>query len=900
MAKATQSNRLMRIDTPLGKDYLLINSVIGKETISELYEFKLELFYDEEDNDNFKVTLIDPAKLLGQNVLVSMEQPDGTKRKFAGIINEFSEIGRNRQFTTYSAKLVPDVWKLTQNSGYRIFQYKSVPEIIAIMLEGFDSTQQLTRAYKPRTFCVQFNESDFDFLSRIMEEEGIFFYFDHSSGKERIIIRDDYTKPQDIEGDVDVPIFSKDNESKTVWEPSVTSWQTSHKLMTGKVTMWDYKFQLPKKKLDASMQSRFNFGGSHDMEHFIYPGIYATNYDGKDRTGGDQTAELDQLFKDNKTYAQNRMMELDSQKKVVQGRSDSCSFTAGFRFILKNHPTREFNAPYILLSCEHRLFQTPGYFAGQDIAQEYSNSFTCIPHGEGHPEFRPTKKTTKPMALGTQTAFVVGPEDEEIYVDGYGRVLVQFHWDRDGENKAGSSCWIRVAKDLAGNKYGSMFIPRIGQEVIVDFIGGDPDQPIITGSVYNPDTMPHYELPKYKTLSYIKTRTSPDDGKGFNELRFEDKQGKEQVFVHSQKRADFRFRGSFYETCGGNRQERVGVRSDNKPGGNLAITVGGSHDLHVKADEFIGVDGKLNEGVKGDVVEGYDGNQQTVVKSKVEVNAKEITLEGSQKVTLKVGSSCVIVDMMGITIQGPMVKINSGGAAAPTGPAIIDAPLDAESADTGEPGYLDRPRRGGGRGRTRRTLNGQHAPSVTRNDDGSYSVGGDKLRVEGNDAFVGEALSDLSTLYNTPTGKHTMDSINAGRHPTTIRELPMNQAPGVGGGQATPVDGDAAAADPSKGSGTVIEYAPNYTPQYTNQDGDSVDGVRPAVLGHEMIHADHSSQGNDKFGNSEPAEPTSNEEESQTIGIHGHSNDSNTENDLIRELGGDYQREDHDFTVTSD
>ena len=172
------------------------------------------------------------------------------------------------------------------------------------------------------------------------------------------------------------------------------------------------------------------------------------------------------------------------------------------------------------------------------------------------------------------------------------------------------------SKDLAGKKYGSMYIPRIGQEVIVDFLEGDPDQPIITGSVYNSEMMPHYELPKFKTLTYIKTRTSPDDGQGFNELRFEDKKGKEQVFIHSQKRMDTRVRGSFYETCGGNRQERIGVRTDNQPGGNLAITVGGNYDLHVKEAEYIGIDDKLNEAVGADVVEDYQAKQSTLVSNK--------------------------------------------------------------------------------------------------------------------------------------------------------------------------------------------------------------------------------------------------------------------------------------------
>jgi hypothetical protein len=263
-----------------------------------------------------------------------------------------------------------------------------------------------------------------------------------------------------------------------------------------------------------------------------------------------------------------------------------------------------------------------------------------------------------------------------------------------------------------------MYIPRVGQEVIVDFLEGDPDQPIIVGSVYNAQNMPHYDLPKYKTLSYIKTHSTPKH-QGYNELRFEDKAKKEQVFLFSQKRMDFRARGSHYETCGGNRQETIGYKvkdgDDEQKGGNLAITVGGNFDLHVCGDQYIGIDKKLFESVKSDVAEEYKGQLQTVVTSKTELNAKEITLEAFTKISLRVGATCVILDLSGVTIQGPMVKINSGGSATPTAPIQMGDPLDAEQADTGEPGYCDRPRQGGGGGGRRwRTVNGQHAPVIKK------------------------------------------------------------------------------------------------------------------------------------------------------------------------------------------
>ncbi|MGI8542264.1 MAG: bacteriophage T4 gp5 trimerization domain-containing protein, partial [Aridibacter sp.] len=327
------------------------------------------------------------------------------------------------------------------------------------------------------------------------------------------------------------------------------------------------------------------------------------------------------------------------------------------------------------------------------------------------------------------------------------------------------------------------------------------DRPIITGSVYNDQTMPHYELPKYKTLSYIKTRTSPDDGKGFNELRFEDKKDKEQVFIHSQKRMDTRVRGSFYETCGGNRQERIGVRTDNKPGGNLAITVGGNYDLHVKEAEYIGIDDKLNEAVKADVVEDYQGNQQTLVKTKRELNAQQIIFEASQKISLKVGGNCIVIDSSGITIAGTMVKINSGGFGAETGNPSIDDPLDAASADTGEPGWLDRPRTGGSRGRNRRQLNSQHyiAPprpgedariTDMRNTLQDSAEGRHALEVY--DRYDVQPVFDPSdgSYYSEDTNSMTLDSTETPQDSALTFVHEMNHAEAANEGTSADIEND--------------------------------------------------------------------------------------------------------------
>lgn len=699
--------------TPLAQDFLLIKRIRAAEGISQLFRYELEMLHEETEVGS-AATLIDPQQLLGQKMTVSVRQDDGAERFFNGICVDFTQGNRNEHFSKYKAELVPQLWLLTQKTQSRIFQNMSVPEILRKVIEGFEYDDEIQGTFEPRNYCVQYRESDWDFASRLMEEEGIYYYFEHTAESHRLIIGNTPGSHRPCPTKAEIPFAEDISVDQEEWAGRVTSWRVANKVRAGKFTLRDYNFQLPTNSLEAVQMSRFNIGGNQEVEVYDHPGEYAKRFDGIDAGGGEQPSVLQKVFDDRTRTVGIRQEEIDVAYKSSPGASDCCAMTAGYRFQLTTHPVAANNRNHVLVSVRTEAVQTPSYISDDTVMNPYSVSFASIPQGEGQAPFRPLRRTAKPIVHGSQTATVTGPAGEEIFVDKYGRVKVQFHWDREGRNDATSSCWLRVSTSIAGNKWGTMFIPRVGQEVIVTFMEGDPDQPIITGSVYNPETMPHYDLPKYKTMTYIKTRTSPDDGKGFNELRFEDKANKEQVFIRSQKRYDLRARGSMYETCGGNRQEVIGVRSDNEPGGNLAITVGGNKDLHIKADNFIGVDGKLNEGIKGDVVEGYDGNQQTVVSNKVEINAKEITLEAFSSVTLKVGASFVKVDLVGVTIEGPLVKINSGGMAAPTGPAIIDDPLDAATADTGEPGYLDRPRTGGGGGgRRRRTLNGQHAPNIT-------------------------------------------------------------------------------------------------------------------------------------------------------------------------------------------
>jgi len=697
----TQEGRLLRLSTPLADDHLLIKKIRAFEGISQMFRYDLELLH-EEDEAGSEPTLVDPAQLLGQKMTVSAAQEDGSTRFFNGICVDFTQGNRNERFSKYRAEIVPQLWLLTQNSQSRIFQNISAKDIVLQVLEtgGIELADEIQGTFEPRNYCVQYRESDFNFVSRLMEEEGIYYYFEHTADSHRMILGNTPGSHRECPSKSSIPFEVDVSGDQNEWEGSILSWQVASKIRAGKFTLRDYNFQLPTQNLEAVQMSRFNIGGNQDLEIYDYPGDYAKRFDGIDSGGGEQASALQKVFDDRTRTVGIRQQEIDVAYKSSPGTSDCCALTAGFRFQLTNHPESSNNRNHVLVSVRTEAVQTPSYITDDNVSNAYIVGFTSIPHGEGQAPFRPLRKTEKPVVRGSQTAVVTGPAGEEIFTDKFGRVKVHFHWDRLGQNDATSSCWLRVSTSIGGNKWGTMFIPRIGQEVIVDFMEGDPDQPIITGSVYNAQTMPHYDLPKFKTLSYIKTRTSPDDGKGFNELRFEDKAGKEQVFVHSNKRYDLRAKGSMYETCGGTRQESVG--------GSNARTTGGTLDLHVKDATFVGIDGKLNEAAKGEVVEDYQSSHFTLVGTKSSLNAQEIIMEAKTKISLKVGASCITIEPGIITIAAAMVKINSGGFGTETGDPSIDDPLDAGGADTGEPGFLDRPRTGGGGGRHRRQLHSQH------------------------------------------------------------------------------------------------------------------------------------------------------------------------------------------------
>ena len=674
----TQSGRLLNLSTPLDADFLLLRRMTISEGLSKLFRVRLEMLH-EEDQAGYTPTAVDPQKLIGQAMSVEILQNDGTKRYAHGICIEFIQGNRDTRYTAYHAELVPHVWLLTQRAQSRIFQNVSVPDILKKVLQGLEVTYELQGTFEPRNYCVQYRETDWDFVSRLMEEEGIYYYFEHTQTNHTLIIANTPQSHRDCPTKSEIPIIDISQLGKEEWQGVVRDWGISSSLRTGKYTLWDHNFQLPDKKFDDTENTRVTIGGNDKLEVYDYPGGYAKRFDGIDSGGGEQASELQKIFTDRQRTTKIRQEEMDAGVKGIVGMSDCCSMTAGYRFTLSKHPNNEYNKPFVLVALEIEAVQSPGYASDEVIADPYHAGFTCIPYGEGQPPYRPPRLTPKPVVHGSQTAIVVGPSGEEIFTDKYGRVKVQFHWDREGKYNGSSSCWVRVAQTWAGKKWGAMFIPRIGMEVIVDFLEGDADQPIIVGCVYNAETMPPYTLPDEKTKSTIKTDSSKGGG-GFNELRFEDKKGSEQVFIHAEKNQDIRVKNDCMEL----------IKHDRH------LIIENEQFELVKKDKHLQVKGDHNEKIDGTFSLKVGVDQQNKVGNNYAVDAgmavhikagMTAVIEAGTSLTLKCGGSSININPGGIQIIGtPMLMLNSGGSAGSGAGCSPETPKDPKEADTADPG----------------------------------------------------------------------------------------------------------------------------------------------------------------------------------------------------------------------
>ena len=614
----------LTITTPLG-DRLRVTSFSGTEALSSLFSFIVELESDEP---------VEFDEVVGNAVTVSLEMRGGT-RHVNGIVSRFSAAGAGAT-TAYFAEVVPWLWLLTRQADCRIFQNISVPDIVRQIFGKYtpsDFSIQLRGSYEPREYCVQYRETDFNFVSRLLEEEGIFYFFTHDEGKHTLVLGD---TPQ---AHRESPVVSSLRYVQTMGSPFdvdvVEQFRTELQIRTGRHAGTDYNMTQP----SVDMMAKAHGTDPRPFEIYDFPGFV------------DENAKTEPLAR----FVQLRQQEENAQTTLCVGRSFCRGLTAGHTFELASdppdHSNKRFNGEYLVTSVAHSASVT--FESGGSASFSYQNDFQCIPLSM---PYRPPRRTPTPTIVGVQTAVVVGPVGEEIHVDGHGRVKVQFHWDRLGVRNENSSCWIRVSQAWAGKNWGFVAIPRIGHEVIVSFMEGDPDRPIITGRVYNGENMPPYALPENGTQTGLKTRSSKGGEQNhFNELRFEDKKGSEEVYLHAERNEKIVVEVDKSETIGHDetivvhhdRTETVDYNEHLAVGKNRERTVGENERVSVRWNRWRTV-GK-NESVK------VDGSQSVTVGGSQTISVggdRTVTVKGNESITIEKDQSIAITNDRGTSIGG--------------------------------------------------------------------------------------------------------------------------------------------------------------------------------------------------------------------------------------------------------
>ncbi|EKS71556.1 MULTISPECIES: type VI secretion system Vgr family protein [Caballeronia] len=594
---AVAQKPLASVDTPLGDDLRFL-SLSACAELGRMPRIELTLVSKRAD--------LDFSRILGKRVSVSLNVPKAKPRVFAGYVVGFRQTGMRGRLHIYEAAVRPWLWLLSRRSNCRIFQNKTVEEIVKAVFAdpvykglefGEIKWKASTRAHPPREYCVQYRESDFNFVSRLLEDEGIYYWFQDKDGKESLILTDTLAAHESVAGCESLPYGAVQAAAPDI--EFVSEWRTHHAIETHNWLLTDYDFKHPSRPLQKQAAKHMQgFDAFSGLEHFDYPGGYVEADHGESR-------------------AKSRADEWRIEGSVpddpginwhqVEARTNSKNVRAGALLKLTRHPRADQNTQYLVTRTRYEI-ELADYEAFDGAqANRCECWFSAI---DAKQAFAPARTARKPFVQGPQTAVVVGPGGDEIYTDQYGRVKVQFFWDRQGKRDENSSCWIRVSQPWAGKGWGAIAIPRMGQEVIVDFLEGDPDRPIITGRVYNAEQMPPYDLPANMTQSGIKSRSSKGgSGANCNELRFEDKKGAEQVLIHAEKNQDIEVENDEThwvghdrkknidhdettvvkhdrtETVGNNEKIDVVMNRTETVGVNESITIGANRTKTVKASE---------------------------------------------------------------------------------------------------------------------------------------------------------------------------------------------------------------------------------------------------------------------------------------------------------------------------
>jgi len=678
MAGSKQTDRLMQFSSPLGKDVLLIESLDGTEGISRLFEYHAELLAA-------AGTAIDPKSIVGSKVAVAIALSDVKGNRWInGIVASFEQCAGDEDFDVYRARIVPSMWQMTLSSNCRVFQDKTVLEIVKTVIGdyGLSLSEQTNGDYKKLDYCTQYSESDFHFVSRLLEESGIFYWFEHTDQDNKIVLGDSRSAYQDCPLSASVPYALNVKGREGAYGARVTEFNATSTMVSGKHSTADYNFR-PFARVDVPDKSSSSDFGKNAYDQYLYPAGeegYLKDSDTQSST------DFETLF------LATRELAADALAEVYRGTGNLRSFCAGYTFTLTDNPRAAFNRKYLLTAVTLHADQVPSYrSSGGADGTGYSNRFTAV---SSDIVFKPAQTCIKPKIYGPQTAFVVVPAGEDMYIDKYGRVCIQFFWDKLRPANKVDNTWVRVAQHWAGNGWGTYFWPRVKDEVVVQFLNGDPDNPVITGSVYNGVNMPKYALPDNSTRSGIVTRSSKGgSGQNANELRFEDKMGSEQIYIHAEKDMDVSIEHD--------RRISVGNNDSLIVTGNQTEQVGGNYNREVKGNSVDKIDGKSDLNIGSDLTESVGGSHSLNVSSNQSVQVgSAYSMDANQTVYINGGMSVVIqagmelsliasgnfinIGPAGVAISGTLVLINSGGAAGSGSPGTVNSPASPAAPDQAE------------------------------------------------------------------------------------------------------------------------------------------------------------------------------------------------------------------------
>jgi len=631
----------------------------GREAISQPYRFDLELVSEHPD--------LDLESLLHRPAFLALSS-DGSG--IHGLVHQAAQGESGKRLTRYRLTLVPQLAYLAHRTNQRIFQHLSVPQIVAQVLEEHGIQANAYRfqlgpvIYPPREYCVQYDETDLHFIQRLCEEEGIHYHFEHSTRGHVLVFGDDQTSFARL----GQPTAYLQDNGMTADEPVIKRFAVRVATRTSRVSRRDYDFEQPRLLMEAAYRAEPAQASNSqpDLEDYDYPGRFTERARGKH-------------------LSQRALERHRSDCRLAEGSSDQPGLVSGHLLEISDHPRREWNDLWLLTEVLHEGKQpqvleesiTNNVDTGDGFAQGYRNRFSATPWDI---PFRPALDHPKPKVLGSQTAVVTGPAGEEIHCDEYGRVRVQFHWDRHGQADDKTSCWLRVSSSWAGDRYGGITIPRVGMEVLVTFLEGDPDQPLVTGCLYHKEHQVPYDLPANKTRTVFKTLSSPGGG-GYNELRIEDRKGAEQIYIHAQRDWDENIEHDQKIRVGHERHDTVEANSYSEFRAEEHLAVAGDRKVEVKPDDHLTV--AHTQHIKLGTAHLTKAGREIHLKA-----GQKMVIEAGIELTLKAGGSFIKLDPGGITVSGPLARINTGGTPGKGSGIKIKSPVLPGMADSDKAGSL--------------------------------------------------------------------------------------------------------------------------------------------------------------------------------------------------------------------